>query len=235
MSKANNSGSGQYIFLSYSRINKQFVSELAKWLEGHGVTVWYDNDIDYGLHWKKEIKRALSNASIILVVMSKAARNSKWVDRELSYADDSKIPILPMLLEPEGMVERLSKLQFDNVIGNRMPSLNFCQKLPGFLVSEYDLVKALNSKQRNIIEQITKSASGIRLGSKGPGVAGIQMELLRVGLNPGPIDGFFGEHTSIAVREFQRRRCHVEVADGMVGILTLSILINSTLGDLSSP
>ena len=235
MSKANNSGSEQYIFLSYSRINKQFVSELAEWFEGHGVTVWYDNDIDYGSHWEKEIKQALSNASIVLVVMSKAARNSKWVDRELSYADESKIPILPILLESEGMVERLSKLQSDNVIGGIMPSLNFCQKLPGFLVSEYDLVKALNPKQRNIIKQITKSAGGMLRGSKGPQVAGLQMELLRVGLNPGPIDGIFGQKTSIAVREFQRRRCHVEVADGIVGILTLSILLNSTLGDLSSP
>jgi peptidoglycan hydrolase-like protein with peptidoglycan-binding domain len=54
-----------------------------------------------------------------------------------------------------------------------------------------------------------------------------------VGLEPGAIDGVFGEKTADAVREFQRRRCQVPTADGIVGPLTWMILVNSSLGNLA--
>lgn len=60
-------------------------------------------------------------------------------------------------------------------------------------------------------------------------------ELLRVGLDPGPVNGVFGTRVAAAVREFQRRRCHVPTANGVVGPLTWAILANSSLGDLAPP
>jgi hypothetical protein len=225
---------GDHIFVSYSRDDRDYVTKLANWLEGHGVKVWFDHDIDYGAKWEAEIQKKLETSTVVLVVMSKSARNSSWVGREVDRAKQLKILIFPVLLEPDGIVDRVADLQFENIVGGQMPGLRFCQKLPGFLVREMDIANALNVEQRNIAKRIVSAAgSGLHKGSKGPGVAALQTELLRVGLDPGTIDGVFGEKTAGAVREFQERRCHIPTADGIVGPLTWNILVNSSLGDLA--
>lgn len=222
------------VFISYSRDDRDYVSKLADWLEGHGTEVWFDHDVDIGTKWEEEIQKQLDDSTIVLVIMSKSAKRSEWVQREIDRAKQQQIDIIPVLLEQVGMLDSVDDLQFENVIGGQMPSLRLCQKLPGFLVSERDIANDLTDKQRDIARRIISSArGGWRQGAKGPGVAALQVELLRVGLDPGPIDGTFGEKTAGAVREFQQRRCHVPTADGIVGPLTWMILINSSLGDLA--
>lgn len=225
--------SERHVFLSYSRADRQYVSALATWLESHGVSVWYDHDIEYGAKWQAALENELESARTVLVVMSVAARASKWVDRELAHARKRQVRILPVLLESEGMLARIADLQFENVIGGRMPGLAFCQKLPGFLVSEDDISSALTPPQREVAGRIFSSVGPLRRGSKGPGVAVLQGELIRVGLDPGPVDGIFGARTATAVREFQRRRCHKGLVDVMVGPRIWAILVNSALGDLA--
>jgi hypothetical protein len=225
---------GGTVFLSYSRVDREYVSSLAKWLRGHGVRVWFDHEIDYGTRWEAEIETRLASASVLLVVMSKAARRSRWVRREINRAKERGIPVLPLLLKADGIVDQAGDLQFDNVSGGRMPTLRFCQKLPGFLVREEDLASSLTGEQREIAGRIA-SAVGRNLGpgTTGPGVAALQIELLRVGLDPGPINGVFGRETQRAFLEFQRRRCHAPRVDGRVGPIYWAILVSSSLGDLA--
>lgn len=223
-----------HVFISYSRNDRDYVTKLADWFEGHGVKVWFDHDIDYGAKWEAEIQNKLETSTVVIVVMSKSARGSSWVGREIDQARQRQIPIFPVLLEPDGIVDRIADLQFENVTGGLMPGLRFCQRIPGYLVREMDIADALNDEQRNIAKRIISAAGGgWHKGSKGPGVAALQTELLRVGLDPGPIDGVFGDKTANAVREFQARRCHMPTADGIVGPLTWHILVNSSLGDLA--
>jgi TIR domain len=122
------------------------VTRLAEWLEGHGVKVWFDHDIDYGARWKAEIQKQLDASTVVLVVMSKSARRPSWVDRELDRAKKRQILVFPVLLEPDGIVDRVADLQFENVVGGRMPGLRLCQKLPGFLVSEMDIANGLTAE-----------------------------------------------------------------------------------------
>ena len=223
------------VFLSYNRDNRDYVTKLAKWLKGHGANVWFDHDIDYGAKWKVEIQYQLDTSAIVLVVMSKSARRSKWVRREIDRAKQRKIPIMPVLLEQDGIIDCVTDLQFENVIGGQMPGLHFCQKLPGFLVSQKDIVNALTVEQRDLARRIINAGVGgsSHIGGKGPGVAALQVELLRVGLDPGPLNGVFGEKTANAFREFQQRRCHRPTVDGFVGPVEWMILVNSSLGDLA--
>jgi len=58
----------------------------------------------------------------------------------------------------------------------------------------------------------------LQLGSAGPNVKLIQSLLARIGYNPGPVDGVFGQQTKQAVIEFQRN--NGLVADGIVGPAT---------------
>ncbi len=223
-----------HVFISYSRDDRNYVSKLADWLEGHGTNVWFDHDIDFGTKWDTEILKQLDTSTVVLVVMSKSAQKSQWVTLEVERAKQRKILVIPLLLEQDGIIDCAADLQFENVIGDKIPGLHLCQKLPGFLVSERDIVNTLTAEQRNIAERIFSSArSGWRPGGKGPAVAALQTELTRVGLNPGPIDGIFGRKTLLAVKEFQKRRCHVAMIDGIPGPLTWMILANSSLGDLT--
>jgi hypothetical protein len=223
-----------HIFISYSRDNRNYVNKLSEWLRGHGTKVWFDHDINYGATWETEIQNKLDTSTVVLVIMSKSAQRSKWVTREVERAKQKKILILPLLLEQGGIVGCVADLQFENVIGENMPRLRFCQKLPGFLVSESDIVNALTAEQRDIAKRISSIASyGYRLGNRGPAVAALQTELTRVGLDPGPINGVFGRKTLEAVQAFQKRRCLISNADGIPGPITWMILANSSLGDLA--
>lgn len=226
--------SGGHVFLSYSREDRTYVTKLAEWLKGHGVKVWFDHDIDYGAKWESEIQHKLDSATVVLLILSKSVRKSTYVPIEVERAKQRKILIFPLLLEQGGVIDCVDDLQFENVIGDKMPGLSLCQKLPGFLVSEKDIVSALTAEQREIAQRIFSAAGGgWRQGAKGHGVAALQTELLRVGLDPGPINGMFGEETAKAVREFQKRRCYLPTADGIVGPITWMILANSSLGDLA--
>lgn len=92
-----------HVFVSYSRDDRDYVTDLVGWLEGHGVSVWYDHDIDHGARWKTEINEQLDAAGVVIAVMSGSARASRWVDRELDAAEQRGIPILPLLLERDGV------------------------------------------------------------------------------------------------------------------------------------
>lgn len=225
-----------HVFLSYSRDDRKYVIKLAEWLEGHGVNVWFDNDIDRGVKWKAEIYRHLDTATVVLAVMSKSARSSNWVIREIKRANLRKIPIFPLLLDPDGIVDLLAELQFENVAGGQMPGLRICQKLPGFLVSEMDIVDDLTAEQIDVARRMVSAmGGGVGPNSKMPAVAALQAELFRVGLDPGRIDGLYEEKTKSAVLEFQRRRSPGFKADGNLGSITWMILANSSLGDLAPP
>ncbi|SHO43699.1 TIR domain-containing protein [Desulfopila aestuarii] len=228
--------SGRQVFVSYSRDDRSYVTKLAEWLESHGAKVWFDNDIDYGAKWETEILNQLDSSTVVLVIMSQAAQRSTWISREVERAKQQGRLILPLLLEQNAIIDCVADLQFENVVGGKMPGLRLCQKLPGFLVSERDIVNALTAEQRAIAERIFSAVrGGWRQGAEGPAVAALQTELTRVGLDPGPIDGVFGKKTRDAVREFQARRCHVAMVDGIPGPLTWMILANSDLGDLAPP
>ncbi len=55
----------------------------------------------------------------------------------------------------------------------------------------------------------------LKIGSTGADVKKLQTSLVKLGFNPGPIDGVFGPKTNAAVRAFQK--AYGLVVDGIVG------------------
>jgi len=227
--------SEQHVFISYCRANQDYANRLCSWLNGHGVRTWIDQRIARGTKWEPEIYAQLDIASALIVLISKAAQRSTWVEREVAHALHNGIPIYPLLLEVNGMLSSVAHLQLDNVSSGSMPSIQLCQRLPGFLVTESDLAQALTEEQKAIAQRVAERIGVIGPNTRdGPAVAAIQMELLRVGLDPGPVDGVLRPETRNAIREFQARRCHIPTADGIVGPRILTVLVNSSFGDLSA-
>ena len=68
----------------------------------------------------------------------------------------------------------------------------------------------------------------VQIDMTGPDVTNIQARLLALGLNPGGVDGVFGEQTQSAVKLFQARTVDETGApleiDGIVGQKTWSAL-----------
>lgn len=87
------------VFVSYKRADLPRVGPVIHLLQEFGVPVWYDRGIPGGAEWDDEIEARLRHAPLVVVCASQAALGSKWVRREVKYADSLDVPILPVLLE----------------------------------------------------------------------------------------------------------------------------------------
>ncbi|MBB5874213.1 hypothetical protein F4553_007647 [Allocatelliglobosispora scoriae] len=119
-----------HVFISYSHAHDgPYVEKLTAYLVSAGVPVWYDKEIISGTRWHEVIKEQIDTCSVLIVVMSPAAEESQWVNRELNQAELRGKPILPLLLRGDRFF-RLSDVQYDDVEGGRMPSDEYLRLLP---------------------------------------------------------------------------------------------------------
>jgi TolB-like protein/Flp pilus assembly protein TadD len=89
------------VFISYSREDKDRVSELAQNLRESGVSLWIDQGgIDGAAMWSEQIVNALENAKVLLLMVSEHSVHSHNVVKEVTIASERKGHILPIHLEP---------------------------------------------------------------------------------------------------------------------------------------
>ena len=110
------------IFVSYSRQDLSYVEGLAERLREAKQEVWYDYRIGPGERFDSVIQRAIDEASLVLVVQTKASMSSEWVARELHYASDRGKKIVPLLLEDSDTNLILAGTQRIDVRGDHVPS-----------------------------------------------------------------------------------------------------------------
>jgi len=91
-------------------------------LEGKGVNVWIDDQIQNGAEWRSDIGEAIQGSEAIMFCMSPDAVQSKYCREEVYFASGTKVPIFPMvykeawgdLMETKGMKAILQRIQFTN-------------------------------------------------------------------------------------------------------------------------
>ena len=87
-----------YVFISYSSKDREYASRLAELLKAEGFDVWIDNlSLRSGADWWKSIVTAIWRCDAFIVVLSKNADQSKWVQREVAVADRRNKTIFPLL------------------------------------------------------------------------------------------------------------------------------------------
>lgn len=92
-----------YVFISYARIRKDYVDELARQLEARGVPVWQDTEqLRFGEIWDARVNDAIRGASLVVLVVSHEWYDSRPCQNEASQARYYKRPILEVPAEPEG-------------------------------------------------------------------------------------------------------------------------------------
>ncbi|GAA4669860.1 toll/interleukin-1 receptor domain-containing protein [Phytohabitans rumicis] len=126
---------GGHVFLCYShRRDQAYAQRLASFLTRAGVPVWLDQEIITGHRWDQVIREKIDTCAAVVVVMTPAAEESRWVMREITYAEKADRPILPLLLSGREFFG-LSDLQYEDVTGGRMPGPTFMARLPNMVTS----------------------------------------------------------------------------------------------------
>ena len=89
-----------HIFLSYSRVNTKLMQRVRDDLRAAGLSVWTDEGIEPGsFSWKEAIESAIRETGILIVLLSPSANDSRWVQREIDYAEAQGKYILPLLIQ----------------------------------------------------------------------------------------------------------------------------------------
>jgi hypothetical protein len=92
-----------YVFISYSRQDREFVERLASGLRYAGVPTWTDlENIAPGVDWAETIEKGLMQASALIYVASKHSIQSKWMNAELSTFVRKNERVIPIVIDDEG-------------------------------------------------------------------------------------------------------------------------------------
>jgi hypothetical protein len=71
------------IFISYAHEDKKWVDELSKfivpWMKNKRISFWDDSKILPGSKWDEEIKNALDEANVVVILVSKDFLNSEYI------------------------------------------------------------------------------------------------------------------------------------------------------------
>lgn len=89
-----------HIFLSYSRKDTGISERVCNALRASNLKVWIDTDeLKPGTaSWRKEVQKAIEQAGCVVVLLSPDAKESKWVEAELDYAETQEKLIMPVLV-----------------------------------------------------------------------------------------------------------------------------------------
>ena len=75
------------IFLSYHQADESFAESLSKELQQRGLEVWRDTErLLPGDNWASAVAKALEKSKAMVVLISPASMESKYVRNEIQYA-----------------------------------------------------------------------------------------------------------------------------------------------------
>lgn len=86
------------VFLSYTRADDDLMQQVKDKLTTGGIRVWTDEALIPGTQdWEDEIEKTIWGAHALVVVMTPEAKRSRWVNNEISFADQAGVTIFPLL------------------------------------------------------------------------------------------------------------------------------------------
>jgi len=89
---------GGHVFVSYARPDEKAARAVINILEDAGFTIWWDGLIPGGERFGSKINEALEGAKAVVVLWSKSATESHWVQDEASLGRDRRC-LVPLSLD----------------------------------------------------------------------------------------------------------------------------------------
>jgi hypothetical protein len=90
---------GPFFFVSYRRTDLDRVVPVVEHVRRQGWRLWYDGEIAGGSEWNAVLEQRLAACSGVLLFLSQPAVDSRFVRRELQFADSLGKPIIGVQLE----------------------------------------------------------------------------------------------------------------------------------------
>ena len=103
-------GDEPFIFVSYKRQDIARIAPVMESLTVAGCHIWYDRGIPGGAEWDAVIEEKLTRCQLVLLFVSQLAVESKYVRREVKFADSLNKPILSVKLEEPTMAHGMHML-----------------------------------------------------------------------------------------------------------------------------
>ena len=89
-------------FVSYSNKDEGLVRQHLQLLRARGIACWFAPErVPGGEDFAKLVEQAIAQSTIVLLIATRNAIDSREVMRELVLADDRKVPVVPLLLDPD--------------------------------------------------------------------------------------------------------------------------------------
>lgn len=99
------------VMISYTHTHKEFALKLRKSLEDANITTWVDmmdpSGIGGGAIWREEIARGITNAAVVLCIITEDYTQSEWCLKELALAKQVGTPIVAISTENAKISEEL--------------------------------------------------------------------------------------------------------------------------------
>lgn len=153
------------IFLSYARADGKAAStRLRAELNRVGFDVWHDiEDMQGGRAWKDQLRAALRNVDVVVVLLTPAAIDSKYVEWEWENAHTLEKRVIPLLIMSCDVPEELKRLHYHNLSTEQNYVMGFAS-----------LVRDLNSitVAENHTQTLEKPAQPTNAGERSVSVGG---------------------------------------------------------------
>lgn len=113
----------KHVFLSYSSQDVEYAAKVEAELTENDYQVWRDkSNLLPSEQWETMIKLALEDAYAVVVILTPESEQSEWVQNEILYAKQLKLPIFPILLQGEVWF-KFMHVQVTDVRGNEHAAL----------------------------------------------------------------------------------------------------------------
>lgn len=100
-------------FISYRRSDRITADGVARFLDAFGLTVFVDRSSRAGTAWEPELRAALASAKVLVVLWSRSAAHSDWVEQEWRSVSPS-CRIVPIKLDGEKRPTSIVTRHLDN-------------------------------------------------------------------------------------------------------------------------
>ena len=91
-----------HIFLSYSHQDTLVMQQIKNHFSDEYLRIWTDENLEPGTAvWEDSIEDAIKSSGCLVVALSPDAKQSKWVKRELAFAELCGVHVFPVLIRGE--------------------------------------------------------------------------------------------------------------------------------------
>lgn len=117
-------GDEPYIFVSYSHADVPKVREILKKIDKEKFRFWYDDTMEIGEDFRRELQTKIENCSAFLLFISNASMQSKYCGMEIITAFKNNKRIFPVYIDDATVIPGALKMILENLQHVKGSSIN---------------------------------------------------------------------------------------------------------------